>query len=470
MRHPLRLALVLPAFAAVTCGAPTQEIKPPTTEEPAKLDPSADLHVLAAWSEDTILYGQAAKIPPPTGREPWPKLLRVPLRDGTPETVAESVFNLVIRRGRGDTKALAVYQTPVVPGTQTLRSIGHLYVLRPGEAPTEITPADPPFVVQPLYLSPDNRYLLSYGTGPDPAFWSLDLTDLQTMTSRRLGFALSVTPPSWIGFEGGNRRFVTFANVEGYRPVAAYRLEDNSQPLVLPGRVAGLLADGRAVTEGDDIRAVVLERNGAQTVLAKAPVVFYSTFVRGGAAYYIAAAMGQVGPLVRLDGVGAPTTVAAAASYLWYAPPGGTVAYFADLPTDGGLNASALLLPDGPNLNLSADPLAAYRPARGDGVFFFQTGNKGALYFNPTLQRPVVFATPLISAWQVSDRHVALVATATAGDATGQLLLAGLDGKSGPVLAEGVDLLDSVDRDGAGVLVYSVPKGAEAGLWRRPFP
>lgn len=462
------------------CGPPAMDMRPTQLERPERIADGVDLHLLALWTTDTVVYGEAAQVPPPQGRTPWPAIYRAKVGGSEREKLGEQVFNLLIRRARAaeDPAPLLVYQTPTKAGTQNLRSTGRLFLCRPGEAPREITPADPSLVLQPALLSPDSRYLLSYGLSQPPFedFFALDLTDLQTGASRRLGLALSITPPRWLGFAAGQRRYVAFRNVEGYRPVALYDIEAGGPPLTFEYPVVGLLPDGRGVLEGPGLPAAVLSRGGAQTPLSmdKAPVLEYSAFVSGPAAYFISAPPGDIGALVRVAPDEDPRELHPLAGYFWFAPPGGTVAYFADDPEVRNMRAARL--PKGPVTLLHRGQVTAYKPGFGDSVFFFRAQG-GIGYFAPALSASQLLSAKAAAVWQVSAQKAAILEDRSAeGGAPGSLRLVDLAApKESEPLAAGVDLADGGERpDGTAILTYSVPQGdgdpGRTGIWRVFLP
>jgi hypothetical protein len=474
----LLLLSLMSLTMAPGCGPPSMDMRPTPIERPERIADGVDLHLLALWTTDTVVYGEAAQVPPPQGRTPWPALYRAKVGGSERELLARQVFNLLIRRARAaqDPAPLLVYQTPTKDGTQNLRSTGRLHVCRPGEAPREITPADPPLVLQPALLSPDSRYLLSYGLSQPPFedFFALDLTDLQTGTSRRLGLALSITPPRWLGFAAGQRRYVAFRNVEGYRPVALYDIEAGGPPLPFESPVVGLLPDGRGVLEGQDLPAAVLSRGGALTPLYKGPVLEYSAFVSGPAAYFISAPPGDIGALIRVAPGEDPRELHPLAGYFWYAPPGGTVAYFADDPEVRNMRAARL--PRGPVTLLHRGQVTAYKPGLGDAVFYFRAQG-GVGYFDPAQSAPQLLSDKASAVWQISARQAALLEDRSAtGGAPRSLRLIDLAApKDGEPLAVGVDLADGGERpDGTAILAYSVPEGdgdpGRVGIWRVFLP
>src|SRR5581483_3695624 len=155
---------------------------------------------------------------------------------------------------------------------------------------------------QPLYVSPDQRYLVSYGKDADPTFFDIDLTDLTTLATYRLATALSTAVAQWHGFDGpaDGPRYVHFANLENLRPYAVFRLSGADRPgapVVLPGRLVGLLPDGRGVLEGDKLLSAGLDKLGDVTPLADGPVADFSAFTSGGDAFFIRGPSGLVGQL-----------------------------------------------------------------------------------------------------------------------------------------------------------------------------
>ncbi|MDW8283289.1 MAG: hypothetical protein RMK29_16375, partial [Myxococcales bacterium] len=424
-----------------------------------------DLHLLAIWDAQTLLYAQGPDWP--GEREPWPALYRVGVHGGEPERLADNVYRLVIRRQHdpADPPALVAYLTSEAPGPPTLRTTGRVWLGRPEGTPVQVVPADPPLVLQPLMLSPDQRYLLSYGWNPDPAFFSIDLSDLSSATSRRIAFALAASVPRWLGFDGPGARYLLLPNLEGLRPYALFRLEEGALPvsaLVLPGRVGGLLPDGRGVLEGPDLRAKELRRDGAEEVLAQGPVGEQSSFVAGGAAYFLRTLPGAQGPLVRAAG-GQAVPISAPAAEVFFVGAGGRAAYL------GGARRQmrAVVLPDGPEVELTAEAVRAYRPLPGGGVLVWQMAQPGVIHWAPGQPGPTGLSATAVAAWPAGADRFAVLEVEGPGR-VGVLRLLHPNGQpvAGIEPVPGVDLVDATGH----LLAYSVPQGPAAGIWIQRLP
>lgn len=451
---------------------------------PERLVEGSEVHLITVQTVDTVLAGRGPR--PAVEQEPWPALLRVPVAGGAAETLAEKAFRLVVQRGDGKQEPTQLaYMTPQKPEEppNVNRSLGDVFVVRPGAAPQKVTPRDAALMILPLALSPDGRYLLSHGRSLQSGYWFLDLTDLQTGRSRRLCWTLAAAVPRWLGFEGGGARYLALRNVytlnkapnEEVPPDDANRMEsallrvdvENVAPLALPGVAVALLPDGRVLTAGDKLKAV--DGAGVQSDVAPGPVLDYSAFVIEGVPYYVKNAVVGVdgGPLLRVEKTGALTTLLDTATYLWFA--GGTKAYVSKTTTMGNPSAYdmwAVPLAGGAALQLATD-VARYRPLPGGGVLVFSKDS--AALFPVGATRAEALPGNLLTVVLLAQERLVAIERGTGALRLGRRGAA--DGGLGPPIALGVSVVDGVEREPGGqALIYSVPTavaGQTPGLYKQ---
>lgn len=482
---------VLASCAAVSflagCGAGTTEKRP----QLSRVLRADDAHLISAWTRDAVVYGQAAARP--GDKQPWAALYRIaPAAGAVNELLARNVYSLTIQRigqprGQPFTYLLPRDAGPPrpCPGTECLKSLGSLWLVRPGEPPREVVTEDAALLAQPAVFSPDGSYLLSYGHNTVAGMFSIELTDLGSGggigITRRIAQALSVVVPRWFGFGGASTgpRYLGLPNLEdmgdmkGLRPFAVFRLDQagsKDPPVPLPGRMVGLLPDGRAVVEGDkDLQAAVLAPGGEVTVLARGPVAAYSAFVAGGVPYFI---RGGAGPgntqLLRVRGAATELVLDGATGFFSVAA-SERLAYLSS--RDQGLVAVDLGGSRGQATVLAAEPLKSRRALPGDALYF--TTERGTFYWAPGRAAPLAFPAGTQQVVQVSQGRFAVLVDEGSGAVLRLLDRDGrtVGGTGGAELAPGVsgiELMDSLDAEPDGsALVFTVPGQNLGGLYRQ---
>ncbi len=477
------LACGLVAGGFLGCGAGSSSMdmngdgppaKPP---EPMQLTAGTDLHLIVAWTPDVLLVGQGATRP--LDKHKWDALYRLPAAGGDLERLAQDVYGVrFLRQGTGR-PAVVSYSVPMDSRPQDLHSIGRLFLCWPGQAPREVQAKDGRLVWQPAVFSPDGAYLLSYGINPDlikQNRFSIDVTEVATGTSRQLGTALAVAVPRWFGFGGTGPRYVELPGISDI-PFAAFRLDQEPSPIILPGRMSGILPDGRAVTEGDSLQGQELRPGATPTQLADGPIVDYSSFVYDGLAYFIRAQAGMLGTLVRLGKDGKEQTVLPRAASLWGLAVDVPLAYLSDAdPAAGANDMLALDLVGLGTTRISAEPVTERRPLPGGGVIVYKALSQHPYVWLPGQKAATSIDDNAGQVIQVRGGRFAVLEQPLIDKTVvaGTLRVAIIGGQTGPALTTGVEFIDTLEGEPDGAnLVYSViasGAGRAQGIWRQPVP